>query len=213
MANLKQIGTLASGEFSVFKVAAKLGFMGYRIWKPVVDDHGIDLLIPNEDYRQIIRIQVKASPLKTRIKTGREKPSEPYYEFSLFSRRIVDGKAVNLPRIFSKEVDFVILHGQDEDKYWIVPAEILDNRRSVSMSTAPLSRPEINWTDLEARKAAGESYRKLAESTGLSFQAIYERLKGITRSATTDFTNTVRSFENRWELIEEFLAPTDSVQP
>lgn len=128
------IGTHAWGEASVMAVALKLTWLGYRVFKPVVDDHGVDLAVLGENGKAA-RIQVKSASLGTRYKYGVE--SSPQYAFELGKVKANYAEGLKTEsRVFSNEVEFVILHGVEDDRYWIVPAEILDNKKSVAISTA-----------------------------------------------------------------------------
>lgn len=196
------LGTHAWGEASVLKTGIALIYQGYAVFKPLVDDHGVDLAIVGS--HRTAKIQVKSASLATKKKT--ETSSTSYYEFSLTSVKArFSGGAEISTRIFSEEVDFVVLHGVDEDRFWVVPAAFLDGRKSVSVYTTNRSRLDIDWDDLKRRREDGETFRSLGDSVGISAPAVYERLSGISKAAGSKIANPMRGFENDWESIKQFL--------
>jgi len=204
------LGTHAWGEASVLKIGVDLIYKGYNVCKPLVDDRGIDLVVVEGS--KVAKIQVKSSSLITRSR--KEGSVMTYYDFSLSAvRASMSGPATIRLRKFSEEVDFVVLHGVDEDKIWIVPASLLDDKKNVTIYSTSRSRLDIDWESLKDRREAGETLKQLGDSVGLSASAIMERLNGTTKEAGAKLVNQLRAFENRWDLIGEFLAPTVSVQP
>lgn len=207
------LGTHAWGEASVLKVGLNLIYKGYSVFKPLVDDRGVDLAIV--DGNKVARIQVKSSSLITR--TRKEGSVMTYYDFSLASVRAnISGPAIVRLRTFSDEVDFVVLHGVDEDKLWIVPAHLLDGKKNVTIYSTSRSRSDIDWAVIRERRANGETLKAIGDSVGISASAILERLRGTTKDAGGKIVNQLRACENAWHLIDEFFeasSASDSLSP
>ena len=204
MIRRKQLGlsTQAWGEASVKATELKLFYEGYAVFKPMVDDAGVDLVVV--DGNLAVRLQVKASSLITKDRVDGSRVQ--YYEFNLASIRArYAGPAEVKLRTFSEEVDFVVMHGVDEDKFWIVPAKLLDGKKTASIYTTSRSRVDIDWEDLKKRRETGETFKSLGDSVGISASAVYERLSGITQEAGTKLVNQLRACENDWDCIEKFF--------
>lgn len=204
MISRKELGlsTHAWGEASVLSTEVNLIRRGFKTFKPSVDD-GIDLAIIQG--KGLVRLQVKCSSLISKIR-GEGEPMT-YYEFSLTSVKASfgEGGVIINKRNFSSQVDFLILHGVDEDKFWVVPAALLDDKKSATIYTNSRSRPDINWDDVRTRRDAGETLRSIGDSIGLSASAVMERLRGTTKEAESKIVNQLRACENGWHLIAEFL--------
>lgn len=204
------LSTHAWGEASVLATEINLIYRGYKVFKPSIDD-GVDLAIIHGT--QVARLQVKCSSLIS--KTRGEGEAMTYYEFSLTSVRAKYGSESGVEirtRKFSDEVDFVVLHGVDEDKYWIVPATLLDGRKSATIYSVGRSRPDIDWDDVRTRRESGETLRQIGESIGLSASAVMERLRGTTKEAGTKIVNQLRSYENDWDSIGKFFEASTATE-
>lgn len=108
----------ATGKVSELAATARLLALGRKVAVPVVDDDGVDLVV---DYR--VRVQVKSAlaPKTWETVSG--------YEYSAYR---FDSK-----RGWSN-ADVFVLHGQDADRWWVVPAAALIGLgRSVSFYEGP----------------------------------------------------------------------------
>jgi hypothetical protein len=127
-------GVLLIGQAGVYRVASELMLRGAGVYLPACDREGIDL-ITNAG----ARVQVKTARL------GRcrqlEKRRGYHFRFSC-SQRGRKHDYVRIARKYSEEVDFIVIWGIDEDRFWIVPAAIFDNRQCLILFegvSAPLS--------------------------------------------------------------------------
>jgi hypothetical protein len=119
------------GEQGVSMVVAELLANDYKPYRPVVDDHGVDLMLSDGT-----RIQVKTANLSVMWamdrRTNKSAPTgKKGYQFSL--QRTVLGTKEKLQSIgvtyayreVHKDADFLILVGLDERRFWIVPTAII----------------------------------------------------------------------------------------
>lgn len=195
------LGTHAWGEASVLATELKLIYQGYDVYRPAVDHVGVDLAIIRG--KKVVRLQVKCSSLVTKAK---EETVTTGYEFSLTSIRLRGEGSLSIKtRKFTEEVDFVILHGVDEDKFWVVPADLLDDRKSVTIYSNSRSKLDIDWAVIKQRRDDGETLRAIGDSVGISASAVLERLRGTTKEAGTKIVNQLRACEDAWQLIEQCL--------
>lgn len=211
MIKRKELGlsTQAWGEASVLTTQLNLFYAGYNVFKPTVDEAGMDLAVIKG--KQVARIQVKASSLITKERS--DGSTVIYYEFNLAAIRArYGGPAQVRLRNFSEEVDFVILHGVDEDKFWIVPAALLDGKKSVTVYSTSRSKLGIDWDAIRSRRESGETFRSLGESIGISGSAVLERLRGTTKEAGSKIVNQVRAFENAWDSIDKFFEASTATE-
>lgn len=126
--------TLSLGQAGVYRACSELLLRGVNCSIPVVDT-GVDILL--HDGR---RVQVKATKLAARRSKDKQAPSlGPAYRFTLsvkqhgnFDQGSWRRTATSRPfvlRSYSDEVDFLVLWGVDEDRFWIVPAAVCDQRQ------------------------------------------------------------------------------------
>ena len=152
------INRILFGQSAVHRVASEFMLRGYNVYFPSVDI-GADIILDNG-----IRVQVKATRLV--IRASRTTGS---YIFQLHGYRLnssTEGKRWRKKsRHFSRKCDFVVLYGQTEQKFWIVPAMFLDGKSHVMLSI---------------------------EDHG---------------NRCPSLTKTIKSFENRWDVIESFSFP------
>jgi hypothetical protein len=125
------------GEQGVSLVIAELLARGFKPYRPVVDDHGVDLMLSDGT-----RIQVKSANLSVmwagNRKTGKSGPTgNKGYQFSL--QRTVFGTKEKLQSVgityeyrdMSKDSDYLILVGLDERRFWIVPTGIISECKHI----------------------------------------------------------------------------------
>jgi hypothetical protein len=175
-----------TGKVGEHLVIAELLQRGFKPFVPVVDDHGVDIMLPNGN-----RIQVKAANLsviwQTRKEGGKAFPtSKRGYQFNL--QRTVFGTKEKLQTVgitytrrdISVEADFLVLVGIDQHKFWVVPtAEIkgcshilidADSARKVNNKNGPhfkfwraVRAGENNWEVLHHSRIDSRD-----EGTGIS---------------------------------------------
>lgn len=188
------------GQAAVYRVASELLFRGLRPYFPCVDDHGVDLSVGP------VRLQVKSAHLAY----GRGYKQGAYW-FKLVHGPIVTGSKnvkVRGPRQFSQQCDFVVLMGIDEQRFWIVPAHILDSATLVTLCLGPEGFYKRDSFD-EAKKlrAQGLTQQEIGDRLGISQVAVSYQLRGG-RAALPKRTRSgqVRECEGKWDLIGGALA-------
>ena len=183
---------LAKGQAGVYAVAAQLLLRGITPCFPAVDI-GADIVT-----HEGVRIQVKAGSFRH---VERVYPEGAYW-FKLSTRAVVKGSAVikRIPRVFSEECEFVVLWGIDHNRFWIVPAPVLDGRQLVILG------PEGRWIDADEDAvcidARAMPLRSVAKAHGLSLGTVHRIVNGRKPSEKTTLTNTVRGYEGKWEQID-----------
>jgi hypothetical protein len=108
------------GQAGVHRVMSELALRNVSGYLPSIDV-GVDILT-NEG----VRIQVKAAHLRARkISKG-----QPSYQFGIGWCQVGNAhKPQRRLRAYSTECDFFVLWGIDEDRFWIVPSKVFDNRQ------------------------------------------------------------------------------------
>lgn len=186
---------LQFGEQGCLLVLAELVRRGLRPYRPVVDDHGVDIMLYNGTH-----IQVKSANLTSH----RNHTKSQVYQFTCSQKAYGPGarqrasKAVR--RVFGNVCDFVILVGLNEKRFWIVPAEFADSLGgSTGFTVGPRAMPSLH--EVKALRGKGKSYEDIATSMNCSVWSIWDRDKNGERKGK--ITRIVRSYEDRWNLIED----------
>lgn len=189
---------LAQGQAGVYTVAAQLLLRGHGPSFPAVDI-GYDLIADG-----CVKVQVKCAHLTFTSGYG----ESGCYAFKLATRTVVKSKMrmINAPRVFSEECDFVALWGIEENRFWIIPAAVLDNKHCVYVG------PKCSWKDtdlqkLREAKAQGKTYREIALENNINLATAYNTIAGNrVKGKKSEFTELVRSYEDRWDLIDAYVA-------
>ena len=193
------------GQAGVCRVTAELILRGHCPCTPSID-FGVDLMTVSG-----VRIQVKTSTLRVVTKL-------PAYKFQLYqSEKILhpDGRKgwKNFNRKWSAVCDFVILHGTTENRYWIVPATLMDGCASV-YATGVNTPGRKDYTEEDALKMradlhAGKSVEEVAALWGVGKGVIFRVRRGekICPAAgrRASRAREIRKLENRWDLIDDFI--------
>src|SRR6266404_3377997 len=189
------------GQAGVHRVMAELLSREIVPCIPAVDV-GVDLVTSTG-----VRLQVKATRLVTK-----NRYSQPVYWFNLAwhrtkGRRRRDGtrEYSSGPRPFAKECDFVILWGYDQDRFWIVPSEILDKRSTVVIGGAPRWK-EVDIEGLRKARERGLSYKQIGDIFHLDENLVWMRLTSHAspKQDHGKLAKEVNACENRWDLISAF---------
>lgn len=182
---------IAQGQLAVYRVVSELIARGHAPYLPVVDS-GIDILLGSG-----IRLQVKST----------QRPTQHWrqagaWSFTLrASQRIVKQKYVkSATRQFSREVDFVILHGIEGNRFWIVPAHILDKRTGVMFKDGHKQWKDCDETEAKRLRAEGLSFQAIADQLGVSHHTVMRRIKGIGSRNNRNYAD-IPQYENRWDLV------------
>lgn len=187
------------GEAGVLRVMSELILRGHSPFKPAVDDHGVDLMLSSG-----LRIQVKTATLRTRksetkhLKDGDVISEVTGYHLSLGwtqSGRI--HAPIRRKRAYSEECDYFIIWGVDENRFWIVPSYLMDNRTCLVLGPTPIA------TRNQVMKLVdqGLGLDAIASKLGISPVTVWNRKHA--ESKTGGFTRAVRMCEGRWEFLEK----------
>jgi hypothetical protein len=128
------------GEQGVSLVIAELLARDFKPYRPVMDDHGIDLMLSTG-----VSIQVKTANLSQAWardrKLGKTVPTgKMMYQFSL--QRTIFGTKQKLQSVgityeyrdISQEADYLILVGLNERRFWIVPTKEIAGCKHVALA-------------------------------------------------------------------------------
>lgn len=182
------------------RVASELMLRGFDVSSPYVDS-GIDLYVNG-----IVRIQVKTAHIFTKqFSTGQQ----PCYNFFLARGPKAKGKGISTKserRKFSDKCDFVILFGIEQNRFWIVPAALLDNRMSISLG------PDVRWYDIDGDQinsmlAEGKDQRTIAHDLRVSEMTISRRIHKLftVPSETVAMMKQIKDSEGKWDQIQSYL--------
>lgn len=186
---------VAKGQQGVHRIVSELIGRGYEPYLPVIDT-GIDVLLGSG-----VRLQVKTTqrPTKHWRQAGRFCFTLATSQ-SIVKKQYVKGKS----RKFSEEVDFVILHAVEANRFWIVPAAILDNRNTVTFADGQEQWKDINLTEAKRMRDEGMSYQGIADALGAEHHTVMRRLKGLFVEPKRNYAKVLQ-YENRWDLISDMV--------
>ena len=185
------------GKAGEYRVASELMMRGHAVYFPAID-LGADLLIENG-----IRIQVKSCHLVKRN-------TQVAYFFNPSYRIIMDKmKQISMKdRKMSDEADFVIVWGIDENRFWVIPAELLDGKNSVSLG------PECYFKETDLKKMLelrrlGKTHNEIAAEMGCSQTMVWALITGQ-REPINRYPDTkrIRDCEGRWDYLAGHLPQT-----
>ena len=183
-------------------VVAELLVRGLRPYRPVVDDHGVDILLDNG-----ARLQVKSTTLwKYKYdRTGkRSHRVDPVYRFSLLTdmqkrhgaaKLRATGNGSRRSLAYSSFADFFILCGIEERRFWVVPTCIVDNRQMIVLGPKAIPSP----TKFLELVASGLSKREASRQLGFGSSKWYWSGRG--ESVTGKWVRLSRQCEDRWDLL------------
>ena len=187
----------ATGKAGEYRVASELILRGCVPAFPAID-LGCDLMIDHG-----VRIQVKSMHL---TKCGRR--VIPHYYFTPSIRRVTDKKqyVILKDRKMSDECDFVVAWGINENRFWIIPAHLLDGKMSVSLGQECYFKGVDRIKVLQMR-AEGKTYREISETFGFSINMVWMIASGR-RDGSNRYPDTkaIRDCEGRWDYITEHIA-------
>jgi hypothetical protein len=192
------------GEQGVSLAVVELLERGLSPYRPVVDDHGVDLLLLNG-----IRIQVKSAHLSKYRSCDRSRT----YQFSC-SQNVygTGGRARALTwkrRVFASYCDFLILVGLDQRRFWVVPAAFVDAYGDMNLTMSERDDP-AELLRINELVEQGKELTEIANELGCSVTTVWKRRKGIRARRTK--VKALRAYENRWDLLKNPKADEPSVQ-
>lgn len=191
-------------------MASQLLLRGYNPAVPTCDV-GADLVLDG------VRIQVKASRMSRR--SMKVYPNGAYF-FRIC--KMIKGRNRTFSfvrRNLIEECDLVVFWGVDENRFWIVPSNVIDGVQSIILGPS-IQHKDVDLEELASLRAAGNTRAQVAEAFGVSAETISRRVRTGQRESKYPRCRVVRSFENRWDLFAEKLAAlaeplssTDNVTP
>jgi len=186
--------TILQGQAGVHRVASELMMRGHHVCFPAADTHGVDLMLESG-----IKIQVKTANLGFYERT----PNGAYwFQFGKTVFASATGKLRKEKRNYSSQCDFVVLYGIDDSKFWIVPANEVDNASGVVMGRAEQYR-DFNPAVMRSLLDAGHTQEAVAKLLNTSGATISRRNSGKFLSPKRTLAIRVRLCEDRWDLIRE----------
>lgn len=184
------------GEAGVLRVMSELILRGHSPYKPAVDDHGVDLMLSTG-----IRIQVKTATLKTKKTTLENKGGRKTYETVAYHLRLgasqvgIGHKYAPRKKLYSTECDYFVIWGVDENRFWIVPSFVMDNRHCLvlGIKAAPTQQQVMELA------GQGKGLQEIAKALGVCEVTVWKRKKGDIRNGS--FVRAVRQCEDMWEFL------------
>lgn len=179
------------------RVASELMRRGLGVALPLID-LGYDLLLEHG-----VRIQVRSCHRRV---LGHGKMLN--YFLLPTVRRVANSQSYKnfYDRKPSDEYDFCVAWGVDEDRFWVIPAILLDGKRSVSLGPECCFK-DANLDQMEALRAQGKTYDQIAKETGFSQCKVWSVMTGKrTGDSRYPDTQRIRDCENRWDYITEHIA-------
>lgn len=191
------------GKAAEYFVAGHLLSREIPVSFPVVDT-GIDLIAGNG-----IRIQVKA--VRKRRSTGEG------YCFTLASRvRLKEHDKYRLKiRDWSKEIDFLILWGAEENRFWILPTRIFNGRQPQTILVGSVRhRKQVDHDKVRELHKNGMGPTAISKHMGISLNCAYECIRGRTKGTYSDTiiaASESDQYENAWHEIEAALGLVNQI--
>lgn len=194
--------TIRIGEAGVLRVMSELILRGHAPYKPAVDDHGVDLMLGSG-----VRLQVKTATLRTHRKTNQNRRKNEFLSTGYYlSLGWCQAGRVHTPvrrkRMYSEECDYFIIWGIDENRFWIVPSFVLDNRTCLVLGP----RTKASEQQILDLAKQGLGLNEIADRLGVCPVTVWKQKNG-TRGKMGAFTNAVRTCENRWDFLN--VRPTE----
>jgi hypothetical protein len=129
---------ILQGQAGNYRVASELLLRGYNVYFPAADT-GVDILVEG-----CVRVQVKSAHL-TRTNHSPDNWRAHYsslaslYGFRLSGMRHMKGTRTvkATPRDFTKECDFLVLWGIEENRFWVIPSALITRRCTVVLGSIP----------------------------------------------------------------------------
>ena len=195
------------GQQGVNLLISELLAHGLCPYQPVLDDHGVDLMLSNG-----ARLQVKTAHLSR----SKRAINKGIYAFSC-SRNvyITPGRDIKsypggrrfqngigwARREFAKECDFVVLIGLDERRFWIIPALVVDSRKETTLMVGP--RPMPSQSEVKQLIDGGMEQTQVALELGVCTTTVW-KYKKFGHSKRGQGVRWIRSYEDRWDLLGKY---------
>lgn len=175
-------------------------------------DCGVDVLVDGG-----IRIQVKCGHLRYSLADSVQAYKNGAYWFKLqATAHYVSGnnniRHREKPQ-FSSFCDFVVLWGIEDNRFWVVPAALMDGRTLVVLGPTDIHGGSHIQVDVEKVKRLyeqGLTMDEIGERMNVDRHTISRRLKGLYVKAARTISSEVRQYEGRWDLIESYYRTLQS---
>jgi len=205
--------TVMTGKAGEYAVAAQLMLRGATPCFPAVDT-GVDLVTTEG-----CRIQVKSVHLCTTPATVR-KNTEGVYRFSfpqhIFRNSSTRGPVKSVRRDkpqFAEYCDVVALWGIDHNRFWIVPAKLLDKLQGIDLGPDNERAFSKDVPEMRSMVDLGYTHEEIGKHFSISPAAVCVRLKRAgTKVFISSRTAAIRACENSWEYITNFGTPAALTQ-
>ena len=187
------------GKAGEYMVASQLLLRGVPVALPAVDE-GVDI------YAGHLRIQVKAAR-KIKVKTA----GSWGYHFNIGTHKWnAQTRTFYRKRDARAAVDFYVFWGIDENRFWIVPSNLLPqcNVRIVEDS----KRYTINADEVAALLGTGLSQREVAKRLQISEMSVSRVVNGDLPKTKPGKCHEVIKRENAWHEIISALGLVNSIE-
>lgn len=180
-----------------YRIASELMLRGLNVYFPAIDI-GVDLLVEG-----CVRIQVKSAHISTHHRY--DKSGRPVYAFRLTKTKFLGNRVLRAEaRNFSEVCDFVVLWGIEQNRFWIVPADLLNGRFSIVVGQ------EDRWvqSDIDTIKrlhAEGKTNEQIGQQLGMATMTVWRRTQGMFVDNPSPLIHRIKNCEGRWDLIESCL--------
>lgn len=149
-----------------------------------------------------LRLQVKSATLRTRKTKQQLKDREKEYATTGYYLSLgwCQMGRIQTPirrkRLYSEECDYFVIWGIDENRFWIVPSFVLDNRTCLILGP----RPKPNAQQVLSLAAQGVGLQEISKRLGCCEVTAWKR-KRETKTPMGAFTSAVRNCEDRWDFL------------
>lgn len=202
-----------TGKHGEMRVVAELIRRGHRPYLPVVDDHGVDVMLSTG-----VRIQVKTANLSQKnnscvYKGKRYESVAQHYAFNFgASQTWRNREPIKVKQSIpcSEQCDFFIVFGADEERFWIIPSFLLDGltgstitARSGQITLGPKPIPTREMVQTLSQE--GRGLKEISSLLGICEVSVWSRKRR--ESGKGRFAALARLCENRWDFL--LVPPVD----
>jgi hypothetical protein len=194
-----------TGKAGEYIVAGQLMLRGLNVFWPA-SDTGCDIMTDN-----LCRLQVRSAHLYHRKEYG------PLYFFPLpKNRRVPNSDKTTILVVrkkFSEICDFVVFHGIEQNRFWIVPAALCDECTGVELGTeSTLRRFTGSIKEMREMLALGYNRGQVAKHYGIERTSLQQFLDSGKDFVNVPVATRMRACENAWQHILDFGAPAAIMQ-
>ena len=181
------------GQAGVHRVISELALRDCASWLPDVDT-GVDLLVEG-----LVRVQVKAT-----LQASRHHRMRGAFCFTLGKAQTIRQQRLvpSTPRQFSTVCDFVALWAIEPNRFWIVPAPVLDGRWTVQIAPNDAQWREVDVARVRTLRTEGATWAQIEAALGQPARTLRRRVQ--VETPKRNYADLVQ-YEGRWDLITEML--------